>query len=45
MLAESGGYARKNIASLVLVEVWAARQRPPYLGVKLRPENKNGAGF
>jgi hypothetical protein len=38
-------YARKNIAPLVLGEVWAARQRPPYLGVKLHPGNKNGAGF
>jgi hypothetical protein len=39
MLAEPWGYARQNIAPLVLVEVWAARQRPPYLGggVKLRP--------
>jgi hypothetical protein len=46
MLAEPWGYARKNIAPLVLVEVWAARpltfhfsatrQRLPYLGVKLR---------
>jgi hypothetical protein len=32
MLAEPWGYARQNIAPLVLVEVWAARQRPPYLG-------------
>ena len=33
-----GIYTRKNIALLVLVEVWAARQRPPYLGggIKLR---------
>ena len=55
MLAEAWGYARKNIAPLVLVEIWAARpltfhfsatrQRPPYLGVKLRPGNKNGACF
>jgi hypothetical protein len=39
MLAEPWGYARQNIAPLVLVEVWVARQRPPYLGggVKLRP--------
>jgi hypothetical protein len=38
MLAEPWGYARENIAPLVLVEVWAARQRPPYLGgVRLRP--------
>jgi hypothetical protein len=38
MLAEPWGYTRKNIALLVLVEVWAARQRPPYLGggIKLR---------
>jgi hypothetical protein len=35
MLAEPWGYARENIAPLVLVEIWAA---PPYLGgVKLRP--------
>ena len=36
---------RKNIAPLVLGEVWAARQRPPYLGTTLHPRNKNGAGF
>jgi len=29
MLAEPWGYARKNIAPLVLVEIGAARQRPP----------------
>jgi hypothetical protein len=28
-----GIYARENIASLVLVEVWAARQRRPTLVV------------
>jgi hypothetical protein len=33
MLAEPWGYARENIASLVLVEVWAARQRRPTLMV------------
>jgi len=27
------GYARKNIAPLVFVKVWAARQRQPYLVV------------
>ena len=31
MLAEPWGYARENIAPLVLVEVWAARQRRPTL--------------
>jgi len=33
-----GIYTRKNITLLVLVEVWAARQRPSYLvgGIKLR---------
>jgi len=33
MLAEPWGYARQNIAPLVLVEVWAARQRRPTLVV------------
>jgi len=31
MLAEPWGYARQNIALLVLVKVWAARQRRPTL--------------
>jgi hypothetical protein len=31
--AEPWGYARQNIAPLVLVEVWAARQRRPTLVV------------
>jgi hypothetical protein len=33
MLAEPWGYARQNIAPLVLVKVWAARQRRPTLVV------------
>jgi hypothetical protein len=33
MLAEPWGYARENIAPLVLVEIWAARQRRPTLVV------------
>jgi hypothetical protein len=33
MLAEPWGYAHENIAPLVLVEVWAARQRRPTLVV------------
>jgi hypothetical protein len=33
MLAEPWEYARENIAPLVLVEVWAARQRRPTLEV------------
>jgi hypothetical protein len=33
MLAEPWGYARENIAPLVPVEVWAARQRRPTLVV------------
>jgi hypothetical protein len=38
-----GIYTRKNIALLVLVEVWAARQRPPYLGRWPPDRNKIGA--
>jgi len=33
MLAEPWGYARQNIAPLVLVKVWAARQHRPTLVV------------
>jgi len=33
MLAEPWGYARENIAPLVLVEVWVARQCRPTLVV------------
>src|ERR1035437_3749898 len=47
MLAEPWGYARQNIAPLVLVEVWAARQRRPTLVVVsscARPnQNKQGS--
>jgi len=31
MLAESWGYARQNIAPLVLAKVWAAQQHRPTL--------------
>jgi len=35
-LAEPQGYAHENIVPLVLVEVWATRQRRPTLGVVSR---------
>jgi hypothetical protein len=47
MLAEPWGYACQNIAPLVLVEDWAARQRHPTLVVsscaRFERTKKNGS--